>query len=103
MSKTEVLDEIEVINLREYVCAGKPIPERVKFYLIEVDKDEIRVQSPIKAKEILIATDLDPCEYHLQQKLKGGKRKKLEPDDIIDLRKAGVERFESVPKEACNG
>ncbi|MCP4145029.1 MAG: hypothetical protein GY752_07060 [bacterium] len=79
------------------------MPKRVKYYLIKVDKEKIRVQSPIPAKEILIAAGLDPCEYHLQQKFRGGKRMKLEPDQEVDLRKPGVERFESVPKEACNG
>jgi len=97
------VDEIEVVDLEEYACSGKPIPKRVKYYLIKVDRDKIRVQSPIKAKEILISAGLDPCEYHLQQKLRGGKRKKLEPDELVDLREPGVERFESVPMEACNG
>tara|TARA_Y100000031_G_C8227233_1_gene389008 strand:- start:1509 stop:1820 length:312 start_codon:yes stop_codon:yes gene_type:complete len=103
MTDVMELDEIEVVDLEEYACSDKPIPKRVKYYLIKVDKDKIRVQSPIKASEILIAADLDPCEYHLQQKLKGGKRKKLEPDEIVDLREPGIERFETVPKEACNG
>jgi len=103
MSEVDVLDEIEVVDLEEYACSGKPIPKRVKYYLIKVDKEKIRVQSPITAGEILVAADLDPCEYHLQQKLKGGKREKLEPDQVVDLSKPGVERFESVPKEACNG
>ncbi len=99
----DVLDEIELVDLEEYACSDRPIPIRVKYYLVKVDKEKIRVQSPISAKEILIAAGLDPCEYHLQQKFKGGKRKKLEPDEEVDLRKPGVERFESVPTEACNG
>ena len=100
----DVLDEIEVVDLEEYACSDKPIPIRVKYYLIKVDKEKIRVQSPISAKEILIAAGLDPCEYHLQQKFKGGKRKKLANQIVeVDLRKPGVERFESVPTEACNG
>lgn len=103
MSEIDTLDEIEVVDLEEYACSDKPIPKRVKYYLIKVDKEKIRVQSPITAEEILIAADLDPCEYHLQQKLRGGKRVKLELEQVVDLRKPGVERFESVPKEACNG
>ena len=103
MSDVEVLDEIEVVDLEEYACSDKPIPKLVKNFLIKVDKEKIQVQPPITAGEILVAANLDPCEYHLQQKLKGGKRKKLEPDQIVDLSEPGVERFESVPKEACNG
>lgn len=103
MFETDVSDEIEVVDLEEYACSGKPIPKKVKYYLIKVDKEKFRVQSPITAEKILIVAGLDPCEYHLQQKLAGGKREKLEPNQIVDLSKPGVERFESVPKEACNG
>jgi len=99
----DVLDEIEVVDLEEYAGSGTPIPKRVKYYLIKVDKEKIRVQSPITANVILLAAGLNPCEYHLQQKFIGGKRKKLEPDEEVDLTTPGVERFETVPTEACNG
>ncbi len=97
------LDEIEVVDLEEYACSEKPIPTHVKYYLIRVDKEKFRVQSPITAKEILIVAGLAPDDYHLQQKFRGGKREKLEPEQEVDLTKPGVERFESVPREACNG
>ncbi len=90
------LDEIEVVDLEEYACSGKPIPKRVKYYLIKVDKEKIRVQSPITADEILIAAGLDPCEYRLEQKFKGRKRVTLEPNQIVDLREPGIEHFVSI-------
>lgn len=96
MTNTD-LDEIEVIDLEEYSCSGKPIPKRVKYYLIKVDHEKIRVQSPITAKEILIAADLAPCDYRLEQKFKGGKSVELEMDQPIDLREPGIEHFVSVP------
>ena len=92
-------DEIEVIDLEEYACAGKPIPKRVKYYLIKVDKNKIRVQSPITAEEILIAADLDTSEYQLKQKFKDGKTITLDINQLIDLREAGVERFKSIPTQ----
>ncbi len=97
MGKTEELDEIEVIDLEEYACSGKPLPKRVKYYLIKVDKEKIRVQSPITADEILIAAGLDPCEYRLEQKFKDGKTVKLEPEQLVDLREPGIEHFTSIP------
>ncbi len=95
MSDVTELDEIEVVDLEEYACSGKPIPKRVKYYLIKVDDDKIRVQSPITASEILIAADLDPCDYRLVQKFRDGQTIELEPDQLIDLREPGVECFES--------
>jgi len=97
MSDDDELDEVEVIDLEEYACSGKPIPKRVKYYLIKVDEDKIRVQSPITAKEILIIADLDPCEYRLEQKFKDGKCIELEADHLIDLREPGIEHFVSIP------
>ena len=52
MTDVMELDEIEVVDLEEYACSDKPIPKKVKYYLIKVDKDKIRVQSPIKASEL---------------------------------------------------
>lgn len=96
MHDADLLDEIEVIDLEEYACSGKPIPKRVKYYLIKVDDDKVRVQSPITTKEILIAVDLDPCDYRLEQKFKDGRTVELEPDQRIDLREPGIEQFISV-------
>lgn len=95
MPEKNVLDEIEVIDLEEYACSGNAIPNRVKYYLIRVDKEKFRVQSPITAEEILIVAGLKPAEYVLVQKFHEGKRVELEADQIVDLREPGVERFKS--------
>lgn len=102
MSEVDELDEIEVVDLEEYACSDKPIPKRVKYYLIRVDEEKLRVQSPITAKEILIASDLDPCEYRLEQKFKGGKTVELEPDQLVDLREPGIEYFVSIQTKAIS-
>ena len=100
MTDVSELDEIEVVDLEEYSCSGKPIPKRVKYYLIRVDDEKIRIQSPITATEILIAADLDPEDYRLEQKFKGGKTLELEPNQTVDLRASGVEHFESILSSA---
>ena len=99
MSENNVLDEFEVVDLEEYACSDKPLPKRVKYYRIRVDKEKFPVQSPITAEEILIAAELDPCDYRLEQKLRKGEWIKLEPDQLIDLREPGIERFKSFPAQ----
>ena len=91
-------DEIEVVDLKQYICSGKPIPERTKYYLIDMDGEKMRVQSPISAREILIVFDLDPDDYCVEQVLRGGKTLPLDFDDVIDLRERGIERFVSKVK-----
>lgn len=96
MSNPKELDEIEVVDIEEYACSGKPIPKRVKYYLIKVDEKKLRVQSPIMAREVLISADLDTSDYSLEQKYRGGKTVGLELDQPIDLREPGIERFVTV-------
>ena len=99
MNENSILDEIEVVDLEEYACSDRPVPKHVKYYLIKVDKEKFRVQSPIKAKEVLISARLDPCDYRLEQKLRRGEWIKLEPDQLIDLREPGIEKFKSIPTQ----
>lgn len=96
MANVNTLDEIEVIDLEEHCESGKPIPKRVKYFLIKVDKNKYRVQSPITGKQILTLANLDSCEYGLVQKFRGGRRVELDLDCEIDLTEHGVERFKSI-------
>ena len=91
-------DEVEVVDLQDYICSGEPIPKRAKYYLISVDGEKERVRSPITTREILIIFDLDPDDYCLEQVLRGGKSLPLEFDEVIDLRERGIERFVSKVK-----
>lgn len=100
MTDLSELDEIEVVDLEEYSCSGMPIPLRVKYYLIRVDDEKIRVRSPITAKEILIAADLAPDDYRLKQRFKNGKTHELELNQSVDLRTSGVEKFDSILSSA---
>lgn len=98
MSDFETLDdEIDVIDLEQYACSGKPIPKHATYYLIKVDGEKIRVKSPITATNILIAADLEPCDYQLLQIKKGEKPVPLEPDALIDLTDPGIEKFNTKP------
>lgn len=88
-------DVIEVVDLEEYACSGRPIPKYVRYFRIKVDREKHNVQTPISTSEILIVAGLDPSEYLLKQKTKDGEWIKLEPDQLVDLREPGIERFKS--------
>jgi hypothetical protein len=93
---SDEIDEIEVIDLEEYAGSNHPIPKHVHYYKIRIDDEKILVKSPIKAEEILIATDLEPEDYQLVQVFKGGREVELDPNQEIDLRADGVERFKAL-------
>lgn len=96
MANVNTIDEIEVIDLEEHCGSGRPVPKRVKYFLIKVDRNKYRVQSPVTAREILQIVNLDSCDHGLVQKFRGGKRRELELDDEIDLTEPGVERFKTI-------
>lgn len=93
---SDEIDEIEVIDLEEYAGSDHPLPKHVHYYKIRVDDDKILVKSPIKAEEILIASDLEPEDYQLVQIFKDGREVELDPDQEIDLRADGVESFKTI-------
>jgi hypothetical protein len=93
---SEEIDEIEVIDLEEYAGSGHLLPKHVLYYKIRIDDEKILVKSPIKAEEILIASDLEPEDYQLVQVLTDGREIELDSNQKIDLRADGIERFKAL-------
>ncbi len=79
-------------------------PPRCKRYRIRVDKKHFVVSdSALKGREILALVGYQPNEWLLAQKFPGGRREQIEPDQLVDLREPGIERFETTPKQAQAG
>jgi len=54
-------------------------------------------------REILALVDLSPDGWNLAQKFPGGRREPIEPGQLVDFRKPGIERFETSPKHVQAG
>ena len=77
-----------------------PVAEK---YRIRIDGEKHIVQeSKVSGVAILALVGKSIDDWSLNQKLKGGRRLKID-DDIVDLSKPGIERFETVPKQAQQG
>lgn len=75
-----------------------------KGYVIRIDGENYAVDSPkITGTEILELAGKTPEEWSLNQKLRGGKRERIEPASEVDLTRPGVERFETIRKHAQQG
>lgn len=73
-------------------------------YKIKIDGEKyITEKSHLLGKEILALTGKEWQKFDLQQKFKGGKREPIKPEKKVDLSIEGVERFETVPKQAQQG
>ena len=75
-----------------------------KGYVIRIDGENYMVDSPkITGAAILELAGKTPEEWSLNQKLRGGKRERIEPASEVDLTRAGIERFETIRKHAQQG
>ncbi len=96
--------EVEEEDLEAAAKAGKA-PRRAKRYRLRVDREHFVVANPkITGREILtLAGKVPPERFLLTQKLAGGRAEKVDLDEVVDLRKPGVERFMTLPKDQTEG
>lgn len=98
----EVADE--VIDLEAFSKTGKR-PPRARAYRFKVNEDVFEWPKPvITGREVLTLAGLTPPEnYSLRLKTAGGKPRKIDLDDKVDLREPGVEKFRAIRKDQNDG
>lgn len=99
---SEILMEEEV-DIEELSKAGKPVPV-ARRYRIRIDKEYRVTEKPqLTGREILSLVDKKPEGFILSQKLRGGQVKVIGPNEVVDLRQPGVERFMTTPRDTTEG
>ena len=79
-------------------------PKGQKLYRIRIDGNKFNVSGDrINGKEILQLVDKLPEEWALNQKFRDGRRERIGETDLVDISQRGVERFETVRKQAQQG
>ena len=79
-------------------------PPKGHKYRIRIDGDKYTVDSAeITGAAILTSAGKNPDEWSLNQKLHGGRRIRIGVDDTVDLARPGIERFETVRRQAQQG
>lgn len=85
-----VFDEVD---LEAHSASGDRAP-RARRYVIRVDDDRLRVSVPTMSGEaILELVAKCSASYFLDQRLRGGGMREVGPDETVDFRAPGVERF----------
>ena len=91
------------IDLEECGKHGRR-PPRGHKYRVRVDGSKHTLESAtLTGAELLALVGKNSQDWSLNQKLHGGRRARIEPDDVIDLCKPGVERFETVRSQVQQG
>ena len=95
--------ELEEVEIEEFAKRGEHVPP-AKRYVIRVDKEKFTVQTPtITGVKILALAAKTPDKFKLYQIKRGQQPTLIAPDDIVDLRAPGVERFTTMPKDTTEG
>ncbi len=103
---TAEIDEsaVEEADLEQLAKAGHK-PPKAKRYRIRVDDHYFVVSQPtMTGREILVLAGKNPPEqFILTQKIRGGTLHTVALDELVDFRKPGVERFNTLPRQVQEG
>ena len=93
------------VDIEECTKHGRRPPRgRGHRYRIRVDRDRFVVEKRVvSGAEVLALVAKRPADWALNQKLRGGRRIRIEAHEEVDLAKPGVERFETVRRQAQQG
>ncbi|MGI8813310.1 MAG: multiubiquitin domain-containing protein [Pyrinomonadaceae bacterium] len=96
--------ELEIVDLEEHARTYGTKAPLARKYAFRVDKERVEVDQPqIKGAEILHLVGKKPHDYKLYQHKRGHQPILIGPDQTVDLREEGVERFTTMPKDTTEG
>jgi hypothetical protein len=95
---------VEVVDLEEFAKAGKA-PPLARTYRFKVNETICTWNEPtITGRQILEqAKLLPPKDYTLREKMHGQPPRRIEHDEVVDLRQHGLEKFRAIKKEQKEG
>lgn len=77
-------------------------PGTVIYYVIRVDKQQFeRKEHELTGRQILALVGLTPDKHRLFELGEG--QREVQPDEMVDFKKPGIERFKSVARHANEG
>ncbi len=100
----KVADSTVAIDIQACCQKERRPPKGQSKYLIKLDGESCEINKHLATgEEILSLAKKTFEEWSLNQKLFGGRRIPIERDETVDLTKRGIERFETVLKQAQQG
>lgn len=94
-------DAVDVEECRKH---GRRPPRGGHAYRIRIDATKHSLESgTATGTQLLALVDKNHQDWSLNRKEPGGRRLRVQPDEMIDLCALEVERFETVPRQAQQG
>lgn len=95
---------IEIVELEEHAKQHGTEAPHAKHYAFRVDKERIVVTTPtITGTELLAKVGKAPDKFKLYQHKRGHQPIPIGPDQVVNLREPGVERFTTMPRDTTEG
>lgn len=92
------------VDLEKCSRVNRKPPKGQNKYKIKIDGEKYTVtKQVVTGEEILAQVKKGYDEWTLNQKLHGGRRKPIEKEESVDLAQPGIERFETVRRQAQQG
>jgi hypothetical protein len=93
----------ELVDIEEFAKRGEK-PPRAHQYKFRIDDHFYTTsKAELTGREILAFAGKTPEQYFLRQRLRHGQVEQVTPDQVVDLREHGVERFITIPRENSDG
>jgi hypothetical protein len=104
-TKTNGSDRVAEVDIEQNAKAGGGKPPPAERYRIRIDDKHYVVDKPtITGAELLtLAGKTPPENFILTAKIRGGVIKTIELNEVVDLTTAGLERFNTLPRQVQEG
>jgi hypothetical protein len=94
---------VELVIIEEFAKRGEK-PPHAKTYVIRIDKETYHVHKPDPTgEELLHLAGKTSAGYKLYQTFRGRQPEPVAPNQHVDLRAHGIERFTTVQKDPTEG
>ncbi len=98
----QLQDELDLEAFAK-TAEGRAAP-LARRYRIRIDKTTVTVDTPVlTGREILALVGKTPDKFKLYEHIRGKQPIPIGPDDKVDLREPGVERFTTMPRDTTEG
>jgi len=79
--------------------------DKPHVYRIQIDKPHYETTNPTPTGRQLLelAGKLPPDQFNIYLKIPGGQPQRIGPDETVDLRKPGTEKFVTLPLDQTEG
>lgn len=96
--------EDDAIDLEECARYERTPPRGQPFYLVKIDGEKYRFSKQVVTGEELLSTvEKTYDDWSLNRKFLNGRRRAIAKDTDVDLTDFGIERFETIRKQAQQG